>query len=86
MLYRGSSSILVSGKSVLLSLFPAAASASLILLSISYRHAGNLFKTLQEDSDFESFQQVVGHHVTLGLLTLYLWRCAPSSPQVTVLN
>ena len=82
MLYRGSSSILVSGKSVLLSLFPAAASASLILLSIS----GNLFKTLQEDSDFESFQQVVGHHVTLGLLTLYLWRCAPSSPQVTVLN
>ena len=84
MLYRGSSSILVFGKSVLLSLFPAAASASLILLSISYRHAGNLFKTLQEDSDFESFQQVVGHHVTLGLMFgVFAVLC---SPQVTVLN
>lgn len=72
MLYRGSSAIFALYLENLYStMFPAAASASLILLSISYRHAGNLFKTLQEDSDFESFQQVVGHHVTLGLVSLY---------------
>ena len=66
-LYRGSSSILVSGKSVLLSLFPAAASASLILLSISTGMLATYLKLCKKIQILKVFSKL--------LVIMLLWAC-----------